>query len=540
MKRRLSFLLLSFLFLSFSNQYAEGQEQLSFLVDSLSAAKDDKTFVDLSMKIASELKYEDRSRMAYYVELAKKRADSADEEDIWKSFYNRAFHIYSDLDALDAALNYLLKEYDYYKNTENLKKYEIENQLGVIHARLNNPDKALFYFKKILKHYQSEKNHELIGKTYNNIGLAYLSIENPDSSVYFLQQGIEALKKSPNLNLDVHLHINLAKSYVALDQMEMAEKNFLAGTELIDKTIKKDVVCWVYSERAKFYLDDNQLDKSIEFALKAEKLEPTKSNFIYAAILKVLYKAYYRKKQFEKAAFYFNRFDEVRDNLNIEEKAVNVEKLKIEYDYKIKEQQSEIENNRKQLKFLIAIFGLIILLLILLLIMIRYKNRLMKAKLENELNEAKENELKLALELKNKELASKTIKETEQSELINLVRKDLKEIQSMAVQTETKRALNQLVKKIKTNSSQNNWEEFDLRFSHVYESFYKKLNQIHPNLSAYDKRICALIKLNLTTKEISNISKTSVKSVENTRTRLRKKLGLTNQKIDLSKYLDEL
>ena len=219
---------------------------------------------------------------------------------------------------------------------------------------------------------------------------------------------------------------------------------------------------------------------------------------------------------------------------------MNVEKLKLDYDYKIKDQQSEIENKRKQLKFLIAIFGLVVLLMVLVLFMIRYKNRLVKAKLENELKEVKENELKLALELKNKELASKTIKETEQSELFNIVRKDLKEIQSMAVQTETKKALNQLVNKIKTNSSQNNWKEFDLRFSHVYDSFYEKLNQLHPNLSAYDKRICALIKLNLSTKEIANISKSSVKSIENTRTRLRKKLGLTHHKIDLSKYLDEL
>src|SRR5690606_6716073 len=418
--------------------------------------------------------------------------------------------------------------------------FEIENQLGIINARLNNPEKALTYFKKILKYYQKEKKYELIGKTYNNIGLAYLSIEKPDSAVYFLKSGIQSLEKQQNLNIEIYLHTNLGRSLAALQKNELAEESFATAAEMINETISNDVICWIHSEHAKFYLDTNEYDKAIEFALKAEELEPTKSSFVYASILKVLYKAYYQKKDFEKSAFYFSRFDEVRDNLNIEEKAVNVEKLKIEYDYKIKEQQSEIENNRKQLKFLAAIFGLVVLLLVLSLFMIRYKNRLIKVKLENELKELKENELKLALELKNKELASKTIKETEQSELIDSVRKDLKEIQSMAVQSETKKALNQLVNKIKSNSSQNNWEEFDLRFSHVYESFYEKLNHFHPNLSMYDKRICALIKLNLSTKEISNISKTTVKSVENTRTRLRKKLGLTNKKIDLSKYLDEL
>src|SRR5690606_11119797 len=269
------------------------------------------------------------------------------------------------------------------------------------------------------------------------------------------------------------------------------------------------------------------------------QLEPSKNNFIYAQILKVLYKAYYQKSDYKNAAYYFNLFDEVRDNLNIEEKAVNVEKLKIEYDYKIRAQQNEIEENRKQLNFIAAIGGLVILLLILSIFMIRYKNRLVKIKLENQLKELKEKELKLELELKNKALASKTIRETEQNELINIVQKDLKEIQSKAIQSETKQALNQLFNKIKFNSSQNNWEEFDMRFSNVYESFFEKLNKLHPNLSPHDKRICALIKLNLSTKEIANLTKTSVKSVENTRTRLRKKLGLTNQKIDLTKYLSE-
>lgn len=90
------------------------------------------------------------------------------------------------------------------------------------------------------------------------------------------------------------------------------------------------------------------------------------------------------------------------------------------------------------------------------------------------------------------------------------------------------------------NDAYNNWEEFELRFSNVYESFYKKLDALHPNLSALDKRICALIKLNLSTKEIANITKSSIRSIENIRTRLRKKIGLTNSKTDLNKYLLEL
>ncbi len=532
------------LWVAFFTLYAipsvKAQDRVAELLDSLAAEKNEEKILNLNLKIAEELKFRDKSRTSYYINLAEKNAENINSEKVWKEFYGKAFKIYSDMDALDAALNYLLKEYDYYKNTESLKKFELENKLGIINARLNNPEKALIYFKGILPYYQKEKKFDLIGKTYNNIGLSYLNLEKADSSLFYFKKGITEIEKTPNLEVKVHLKANIARCYAILGENDQAEQNFEEATQLISDTSNDGILCWVLTERAKFFYDTENIDKAIEFALKAEKLEPSKNSFIYAEILKVLYRAYYEKEDYKKSAYYFKEFDQVRDNLNIEEKAVNVEKLKIEYDYKIREQQNELAQTRKRTNLLLAMGGLVILLLVLFIFMIRYKNRLVKIKLENEVKELREKELKLEIELKNRELASKTIRETEQSELINIVQKDLKEIQSKAMQSETKHALNQLVYKIKSNASQNNWEEFELRFSHVYESFYEKLNTLHPNLSPHDKRICALIKLNLTTKEIANITKTSLKSIENNRTRLRKKLGLTNSKIDLTTYLSNL
>lgn len=516
------------------------QDRIDQLLDSLVNETDDRKAIQLNLKIASELKYKDKSRATYYIKLAENKAQEINSDKVWKEFYPQATHIYLEMDAFDWALNYLLKEYNYYKNTDELKRYEIENQLGVINAKLNNPQKALFYFKEILNHYLNQGEYDLLSKTYNNIGLAFFSMQQADSSLIYFNKGLETLNKSPNPDIEIHLRTNLARCLAQLNKYDSAEKNYDLVSSLVTDKTNPSFTSWANTERAKFYLQTQNPDKAIEYALAAESIEPSKNSFVYSDILKVLYRAYYEKEDYKNAVYYYKLYDEVRDNLNIEEKAVNVEKLKIEYDYQIKEQQSEIENNRKRISHLITIGGLIILLLILSIFMIRYKNRLVKVKLENELKAMKENELKMVLELKNKELATKTIKETEQNELFNIVQKDLKEIQSKAIQSETKAALNQLVKKIKSNSLQNNWEEFELRFSHIYESFYDNLNALHPSLSPQDKRICALIKLNLTTKEISNITKSSIKSIENTRTRLRKKMGITNSKIDLAKYLSDL
>ena len=534
----LRFLFLLFFVIAFGFK-VNAQDNVNSLLDSLAGETNRERIMDLNLKIASELKFQDKSRTTYYVNLALTEAQKINSEKSWKEFYERAVEIYIDMDALDTALDYLLKEYDFYKDSKELKRFELENKLGIINARLNNPEKALDYFKGILPHYKKEEKYDLVGKTYNNIGLAYLSIEKPDSSLYFLQQGLKFIEKDPDLNVRVHLKTNLARSYAALKKDELAERNFVEATEILNESTNPGIITWVNTERAKFYLTTENYEKAIEFAEKAQSTSLSKNNFIYAQILRVLSIAQFHKGNYKKSAEYFNLYDQVRENLNIEEKAVNVEKLKIEYDYKIREKQLEIDESRKRMNLLLAIGGLTILLLVLSLFMIRYRNRLEKEKLANQLKESREKELKLELELKNKELASKTIRQTEHDELINLVQKDLKEIQAKARLSETKQALNQLVNKIKSNALQNNWEEFELRFSNVYESFYEKLDELHPHLNSHDKRICALIKLNLTTKEIANLTKTSIKSVENTRTRLRKKLGLTHLKIDLSKYLSE-
>src|SRR5690606_13440833 len=172
-------------------------------------------------------------------------------------------------------------------------------------------------------------------------------------------------------------------------------------------------------------------------------------------------------------------------------------------------------------------------------IIIRYKNRLRNAQLVNELKESKENELNLLLEIRNKELATKAIKETERNEMFHSLKQNLNRIQSKEDVRETRKELKQIIRMINANEKQHNWEEFEFRFNNVYENFYEKLNTQFPQLSAYDIRICALIKLNLSTKEIANITKTSAKSIENTRTRLRKKLNLTNHKVSLYKFLSE-
>ena len=520
--------------------FSYSQSSVSTLMDSLVIAKDKKEIIDLSLKIADELKTENFTRSQYYINLAKEHTEKLNTDASWKDFYDKTKRIYFDVDALDLFQEALLSEYNLYKNTNEEKRYKLETQLAILYSRLNDKKIALYYFNKLWKHYSDNKEYYFMAQTKTNIGNTYLNFDDAKESLIYFFDALELLKYSPKEELEITIYTNIGRAYSKLNENTKALEYLLKSEQKINKNTTADTKSWIYLCLAQLYIQTKNADQAIYFAKKSENFELTHNTFSQKDLLETLYKAYLLKKDYKEAAHYFSQYDKVRENLNIESKAVNVEKIKIDYNNKIKAQQQEIINNNKNSSLIITICILIILLLIFSILIIRYKNRISKIKLEHELKLYRETELKHQLEIRNKELAVKTIKETEQKELFQYLMTDLKKIQSNVEEKDTKNSVNYVINMLHHNSHINNWEEFELRFSNVYESFYQNLNHSHPNLSNLDKRICALIKLNLSTKEIANITKSTVRSIENSRTRLRKKMGLTNSKTDLNKYLTDL
>lgn len=83
-----------------------------------------------------------------------------------------------------------------------------------------------------------------------------------------------------------------------------------------------------------------------------------------------------------------------------------------------------------------------------------------------------------------------------------------------------------------------NWDEFELHFQQIHTNFYKKLLKVHPQLSINERRLCAFISLNLSNKEISELTLKSTRSIEVAKYRIKIKLGLT-AKQSIAGYLNQ-
>jgi DNA-binding response OmpR family regulator/DNA-binding CsgD family transcriptional regulator len=146
--------------------------------------------------------------------------------------------------------------------------------------------------------------------------------------------------------------------------------------------------------------------------------------------------------------------------------------------------------------------------------------------LTKDISEAEIKLLQTDIEMKNKELALKVLFLLQRNEMINFTIQKLSEIDA-SDKDKTIGRIKQLMSHLKQSQNERQWQEFETHFEKVHEDFYKRLLMRCPDISPNEKKICAFIRLNLSTKEICALTHNTTKSVEVARTRLRKKLGLT-------------
>ncbi len=526
--------------LYFFSLYSFAQSTPEVLIDSLNLTNDRHLKIELSKKIALALKDTDWDRAVKYLELAEKEAlkTSSTQQDL-ASLYSTVASIYSSKDAFDIALDYYLKALEIYKGLGNKKEaMRVENNLAIIYAQNKNKEKALEYFLHVYNYQKSNKDAIQLVKILNNIGTIYLE-KNTDSSLYYYKKANEINQNLNDNTLNVYIYTNLGRTYTLKNESSKANAFFKKAFSKIDTTTKPSLKSFVFYSYAQYNLQEKKYDSVITYATKALHLH---KNFPYSfttqKLSKILYRAYDSIQDYKNAVKYFQKYNTISDSINIEEKAVNIERIKLEEEYKVRTEIRALNEEKQHFKYYIAGLILVVGILVTFILMVKYRNKNIKNLLEQEKLKVKQIELSESLKTKNKVLIGKAMTEMHRTDSINEILNDLKAIKRKAVKKETQQAIDFILKRLQRDLNTDIWKEFELSFEQVHESFFNKLRENHPDLTPKDRRLCALLYLDLTTKEISQITGQSFKSVENARTRLRKKLELTNEKVNISTYLN--
>jgi AraC family chitin signaling transcriptional activator len=139
----------------------------------------------------------------------------------------------------------------------------------------------------------------------------------------------------------------------------------------------------------------------------------------------------------------------------------------------------------------------------------------------------KERQLQNDIEFKNKQITTQTLNLLQKNETLHHLVDQLKDMVSdsnKAPVMELKRIIRSIDDSFKLDRD---WDDFRLYFEQVHTDFYSKLNVNYPELTILELRHCALIRLNLSLTECASVLGISQESIKVSRTRIKKKLGLS-------------
>jgi hypothetical protein len=242
---------------------------------------------------------------------------------------------------------------------------------------------------------------------------------------------------------------------------------------------------------------------------------------------------YAEKKDYENAYKYLSIQYKINDSLNLENKLSELSKIEMIYQSNKDEQIRKSEEQRKNLKYIIFTISIIFVFVITIIIILsRHRIKSKKALFEKKM-------LENNLEQKNKEITSNVMSLMKKNEILTEISKRLKEIEKNAYKNETKVAIRKVIKKLQKNTNKEIWQEFKVRFEEVHKDFYNKLLQHFPDLWPSEQRLCAFLRLNMTTKEIAELTGQSITALEKARHRLRKKMDLLNTDTNLISFLSQ-
>lgn len=140
------------------------------------------------------------------------------------------------------------------------------------------------------------------------------------------------------------------------------------------------------------------------------------------------------------------------------------------------------------------------------------------------------------LELKGKETASMAFDMLALKNSMGGVKEQL--LDGVRRGTISTRDVNKILMQMKDKDTDLFWSTFQNNFDLIHKRFFRNLHEKYPELTANDMKICALLRLNLNTKDIANFTHLSIRGVESVRYRLRKKLGIPTDK-SLTDFLIE-
>jgi DNA-binding CsgD family transcriptional regulator len=374
--------------------------------------------------------------------------------------------------------------------------------LGDIFRMKKNFAKSISLYKEAWFIADSIGNKNMSTDIWGVIGFSFYESGQIDSARIYLTQAIAASRMYNYEPLSIKYSIELGRTYISTGDYAVAQ-NILTQTEKQARSLG----FWNY-------LND---------------------------IIKMKVEIFSQLKDFENGLSAMSELDIVTDTLNMIASRDKIALLESSYELdnaelKLAQMEEEKEYQAKIKKIVIGgsipLAALVIITIVLLWRWNLGKKKMLATQqnlhhLEISNLQLQEKNLKMNLELKNKELAAQALNLVTKENLLKDIRESVTQLND-GVQSPA--AIHAILKQIELSQNRDkDWNEFKLYFEQVHVDFFKELNSRIGDLSPSEIKLSALLRLNLSIKQCADILGISPESVKMARHRLRKKLQLQTE-----------
>ncbi len=427
---------------------------------------------------------------------------AAGDESVIATDLNTIGRIYEAWGIFDKAAEYLEEALEIDQRLNLKDKIAIRlSGLGIVYKAWGKYEQALDYFNRALAIDRELKNEEKIALRQAHIGSTYLAMAQTDKALTFLHLGLDYFEKNQMTSYAAATLTDIGTCHMIRQEFRQAETAFLRSLELS---------------------------------------RPGNLNRMVMNNLEMLSSLYGQAGQYEKAWQAQNEFIAIKDSIFTAESQKKLMEFQARFELDNKQQQIELikrdqELDRKRLlntRLIFTITGLV-LTIILLAMLIRLRNqqnRRLKAEKENQA-------LRANLEQKNKELTLNAMCIVKNNQTMMRM---VEAVENSSQQHEDNQKLLQIIQNLQKIEQDKSWEEFEIHFIQTHQGFYDKLQARFPDLTPNERKLCAFLRLNMSTKDIAAITHQSVNSINVARTRLRKKLGIDSSDENLIGFLHNL
>ena len=421
-------------------------------------------------------------------------------------------------------------------------KYTIEtySYLGFLFTQMRQMEKSKNFNDiaiKMLSEADSVSVLKISSNVYNTLGGYYYTNDQLDSALYYLNLSVEYYDYSDNMLSKSFIYHNMAIIYQEMGENAMAMDFLRKAIEISEN--EPSSYAYSLQNLAYLLLENNNIAESEEYYFKALKVAQTVDNSrLESSILIEMSKLFLKKQQYKMAWEYLDKGVALRDSTFSSQNMEKITLLSQQFEnYKISTEKSILEKelqlsllaNQKKSIILGILVSLLVILSVIAIIIVRriHTGSIANMKKETEFTQDEiRKEYENTLEVQNRKLASNALYLVKTNEILMNLEKNIKLLSFAKDFDKQKHISDEMMSIIKSYNSGQTWNEFKLYFEQIHSDFYISINKINPNLSKMEQRLCALLVLNMSTKEIAQTTNRSVRTIETLIYRLRKNLEI--------------